>query len=282
MEFNIQNQNISVKFNSLGAEIQSIIKDDYNYIWTIDAQYWNKTSPVLFPIVGSLRNNSYTLYDKKYTLARHGFARDYDFNINQRTDSSITFSLVQNETTLAKYPFEFELQITYTLEKNKLIILYCITNNAAGKMPFNIGGHPAFTIDKPFDDYSLLFEKEGQLITHELQDGLLSGNASTISLIENRLPLSYSLFEKDALIFKNINSNFVTLYRKDDPILRIEMKNFPHLGVWTKKNGSFLCIEPWLGYTDSTTSNGDIFQKESIQILAPKASFTSSFTIEII
>lgn len=281
MEFSIQNQSISAKINSLGAELQSIIIDDYNYIWTIDEQYWNKTSPVLFPIVGSLKNNSYVVNGKKYTLPRHGFARDYDFNAIKQTDSSVTFSLIQKEETLAKYPFEFELQITYTVEQRKLIVSYCITNNTTSEMPFNIGAHPAFTIEQPFDDYSLVFEKENQLITHELQDGILSGKTSLINLVENRMPLSYSLFEKDALIFKNIKSNFVSLYRKDNPILKIDLKNFPHLGIWAKKDSPFLCIEPWHGYADSVASTGNILEKESIQILAAKQNFKTSFTIEI-
>ena len=125
----------SVTIHHLGAELETFIKDSTNYIWTIDEQFWNKTSPILFPIVGRLKNDIYSLHGKKYSLPRHGFARNYKFEVLEKTDSSVLFSLKQNEETLKVFPFEFELQVKYVLQQNKLTLTYMVFNNP--KFVFN-------------------------------------------------------------------------------------------------------------------------------------------------
>jgi galactose mutarotase-like enzyme len=281
MEICLKNKNIAATVNSLGAELTSLTRDNYNYIWTIDKKYWNKTSPVLFPIVGKLKDDSYTLNNTKYSLSRHGFARDFEFKLVKQSEKLATFSLIQNSETLYKYPFNFELEITYELQKTTLTISYSIKNNALHKMPFNIGAHPAFSITT-IEDYSLVFDNDTSLITHELQDGLLSEKTKEIGFENNTLILSYELFKKDALIFKNIKSRTVTLINKNNPIVTIDLKDFPHLGIWTNRDAPFICIEPWYGFSDNRTSSENIFEKESIQILEPNQTFITSFSIEIL
>ena len=148
-------------------------------------------------------------------------------------------------------------------------------------MPFNIGAHPAFSIPKNFENYSLSFNNEEQLVTHHLEHELFNGTTSNIYIEQGKLPLTYALFEKDALVFKQLKSNEISILKKDQPHVKVNFEGFPFLGVWTKKNAAFLCIEPWLGYADSLTSTGNIYEKEAIQILNSKESFTCSFSIEI-
>lgn len=281
MIYTIQNDNLSAKISSLGAELSAVSKDTKNYIWEINDTHWNKTSPILFPIVGQLKNNSYTINNQHYSLPRHGFARDYEFNVVYKTDTSVVFSLTENETTLAQYPFQFELQIGYTLEENKLIISYSVQNNSDEKMPFSIGAHPAISIPSNFENYALEFENDTQIETHELENGLFSGKTKTINT-QNNLPLTYSLFEKDALVFKNLKSKYLTILHHNIPYLKVNFEHFPHLGIWTKQNAPFLCIEPWHGYADSIDSEGNIFKKKGIQILNANEVFKTSFSIEIL
>lgn len=282
MNITISNTIISAEINSLGAELSSLKKDLKNHIWTVDEKFWNKTSPILFPIVGCLKDHSYKIKNKSYSLPRHGFARNFEFTITKISSHSVTFSLSENKQILANYPFQFELEVCYTLEENKLIIGYSVKNNSNSKMPFSIGAHPAFAIDSDFENYSLQFENDSNLITHELEGELFSEKKRIINLKKNILPLSYSLFEKDALVFKKMNSKNALLLKDQKPYIKVNFENFPHLGIWTKKNAPFLCIEPWHGYADSMNSNGNIFEKEGIITLNEKEVFETSFSIEIL
>ncbi|WP_396143365.1 aldose 1-epimerase family protein [Flavobacterium sp.] len=284
MNIQLENKNFSISINTKGAELNSFKNQIVNkeYIWEGNPEFWGKHSPILFPIVGALKNDSYYYNDKKYNLSRHGFARDFEFEVIEKTDVSVTFSLKENDETLQKYPFQFELQIKYVLTENKLVIIYHIKNNSKAEMPFNIGAHPAFALPKNFTNYSLEFEKQEELITHELENNLFSGGTRTIALDKTNLPLNYSLFEKDALVFKTLESKSVKILDNGNPFLKVNYEDFSSLGIWTVKNASFICIEPWIGFADEVSSNGNLFDKKNIQILEENSSFEASFSIEIL
>lgn len=281
MEITLKNNICSAAFLVKGAELAAFKKGDVNYIWTIDEAYWNKTSPVLFPIVGRLKNDSYKINGVLYQLPRHGFARNYDFKVIEHKDNIVVFSLHQNKETLKMYPFEFELQIQYELIDSKLRCSYIVFNNSKTKMPFNIGAHPAFSIPGDFENFTLAFNKKEALISHVLDHELFTHETIAINTKDNKLDLSYALFEKDALVFKSLNSNEIKIIHNGNPYLKIQLEDFPYLGVWTKKNAPFLCIEPWFGYADLAESSGELLEKESIQILEPNTHFKCSFSIEI-
>lgn len=283
MTTTISNSNLTAQINHLGAELFSLQNSDKKeYIWEGNPAFWGKHSPVLFPIVGTLKNNSYTYDGKEYQLSRHGFARDMEFTLIYKTENSATFSLSSSLKSHQIYPFDFELQISYTLHQNKLIIVYQISNNSHTTMPFSIGAHPAFSLSKPFEKYSLVFEYPEKLTSYELENDLLSAQSSTLEMKGNQVALSYSLFEKDALIFKKLQSKNVTIMENQKPLLRVQFDDFPNLGIWTKNNAPFLCIEPWLGYSDTLATSGRIMEKEGIQLLESKKTLESKFSIEIL
>lgn len=282
MIITLQNKEISASINSFGAELITLTKGKTNYIWTVDTNYWNKTSPILFPIVGRLKNDSYTYNDKQYSLSRHGFARDNTFEIIHKTDTEVVFSFSSNETTLKVYPFEFELQIGYTLLENKLSISYKVINKSKYEMPFSIGAHPAFAIAHDLKKYALVFNSSESFESHLLENDLFSGITKEIPSSENKIPLSYELFVDDALVFKNLSSTEVAIVYEDKPLLKMNFKGFPYLGIWTKENAPFLCLEPWFGHADNKNSNGKIKEKEGIQIIATKTTFNSNFSIEVL
>lgn len=282
MTTTISNTNLSAQINHFGAELFSLQnRDNKEYIWEGNPAFWGKHSPILFPIVGTLKNNSYQHEGKEYHLPRHGFARDMEFKLIGKSENSATFSLTSSEESSKVYPFDFELQVIYTLEGNQLIIGYHIINNDDCVMPFSIGAHPAFALPKPFENYSLAFEHPENLTSFELENDLLSDTTTTIEMIENKVPLTYSLFEKDALIFKELQSKNITILENKKPLLRVQFDDFPNLGIWTKNNAPFLCIEPWLGYSDTVHSSGNILEKEGIQLLEAKKIFHCNFSIEI-
>jgi galactose mutarotase-like enzyme len=282
MILQLDNHISTVKINTLGAELVSFYNNGRNYIWAIDEKFWNKTSPVLFPIVGRLKNDEYTFSENKYQLPRHGFARNHEFEISSQNEESVTFSLKESEETLTNYPFNFELKIQYTLKDSQLEIAYSVINNSNTIMPFSLGAHPAFAIDSDFEDYSLLFEKDDVLVNHELENENFTGKSVAIPLINNQLPLSYSLFEKDAIVLKKLDSEKVVLLKKEIPYLAVDYKGFPNLGIWTKPEAPFLCIEPWCGFADNINTKGTILNKEGIITLQPNEVFTTSFSIIIL
>lgn len=276
------NSNITAKINHNGAELYSLESNNKEYIWEGNPVFWGKHSPVLFPIVGTLKDNTYTYNSISYQLSRHGFARDTTFKLIEKKDDLAVFSIESNEDTKKVYPFEFELQLIYSLENNHLNISYKVINKGMGPMPFSIGAHPAIALSGKFENYSIQFEKEEPLVYNLLENDLISNAVKTLPTLDNRVALDYSLFENDALIFKNLKSNYLTIFKNQIPMVRMHYKDFPHLGIWTKMNAPFLCIEPWFGYSDSNESTGTILEKEGIQILESKTSFNAQFSIEIL
>ena len=279
----IKNSIITAEIKHLGAELISL-KTNLNreYIWEGNSVFWGKHSPVLFPIVGTLKKNSFHYNGIEYHLSRHGFARDMEFELIEATENSAVFSIQSSEETLKVYPFEFELQIIYTLQENNLSIEYKVVNNGKTLMPFSIGAHPAFALPNQFENYAIVFEKEESLEYYLLENDLISNKSKKLEIHNNQIPMTYELFDNDALILKTLQSNSLIILENENPILRIHFEGFPSLGIWTKKNAPFICIEPWFGYSDTYESSGNLFEKEGIQILESSAIFNSKFSIAIL
>lgn len=283
MTISLRNNFCTVSINTKGAELFSFqnIKTNTEFIWGGNPEFWGKHSPVLFPIVGALRNDSYQYNGETYHLSRHGFARDFEFEVIQSNSDFASFLLKSDTETLAKYPFEFEFQMDYQLNAKKLTITYVVRNKSDVQLPFSLGAHPAFALPNGLENYSLELEQQEVLITHEIENNLFSGKTRKISLQNKQLPLSYSLFEKDALVFKTIESKKIRLKDNQHSVLEIDFKDFSSLGIWTVQNAPFICLEPWIGFADDATSNGNLFEKQNSQILEPNAVFRASFSISI-
>ena len=281
MKVTIKNSNFTATINSKGAELISLKTNGREYIWEGNPEFWGKHSPVLFPIVGTLKNNEFQYLEENYTLSRHGFARDIEFVVKEQSENKVVFSLESSASTLQNYPFIFELQLIYVLEESKLTIQYKVFNKDSKEIPFSIGAHPAFALTENFDSYSLSFGDDNELKYFLLENDLLSDKTEVIDLNKNQLQLDYQLFERDALVFKQINSKAITINENSKPILKIDFKNFPNLGIWTKNKAPFICIEPWFGYSDTNNSSGNILEKEGIIILKTNEIFDCEFSIEI-
>lgn len=282
MNITITNQKLTAVINPFGAELTSLRDNNQEYIWEGNPEFWGKHSPVLFPIVGTLKDNTYSHNGKQYSMTRHGFARDNHFAVKEHNSRSVTFSLRSNIQTKQQFPFDFELELTYTLKDSTLQLQYTIKNTGTGDMPFSIGAHPAFSLPGNFGDYSLQFEKQENLLSSQLENDLISDKTVNIPSTDGNLPLSYTLFENDALIFKTLVSKTIEIAKNGVAFLKIAFHDFPHLGIWTKKDAPFICIEPWQGYSDTYTSTGVLANKEGIIILNPDKEFNVAFSIEIL
>ncbi len=257
-------------------------------MWGMDPSIWNSTAPILFPIVGCLKDNNYLWKGEKYSLTRHGFIRENpQLLLTGITAGSLTFGMNSNKETHKIYPFDFDFSIQFLLEGAKIKVNHKVVNTGNSELYFSLGGHPAFRCpvhaDEKYEDYYLEFDQPEQVSTWLLTgDGLLSGQTEPVLKGSNILPLSHELFSKDALIFKDLKSKKVTLRnKKSTQALSFSFEDFPYLGVWAKTNGNFVCIEPWLGVADSWNTDQLLEHKEGILQLAAGEVFEASYFIEI-
>ena len=292
MIYSIKNSEIKIEVNSLGAELKSFFcqKENIEYLWQGDPEFWNRSSPVLFPIVGKLLDDSYVYEHKKHSMTQHGFARDKGFLLVEKTRNLLKFLLKDDEETFKNYPFSFELYITYELKDRNLKIYYELVNKSLNKMYFSIGAHPAFNWpltnkNEKQEDYYFEFEelKENTLERLPLLENGISTKFEKISLNENKLNISKDTFKDDAIIFKNENINSIKLKNSvNNKFIQVDFEGFSYLGLWSKPSGApFVCIEPWYGIADFTNHNKNLEEKEGINILEKDETFSSFYSIKV-
>jgi galactose mutarotase-like enzyme len=285
----LQNQFIKAGFSTRGAELQELqfLNNRTNYLWSGNKNVWGKYSPILFPIVGALREGKYIYQDKTYQLPRHGFARDLDFLVTQQSDCKCVFELRANEQSRNIYPFDFVLQISYELHDYVLICCYQVVNPSASKdLYFSLGAHPAFSVplfaNENYNDYFLHFLDDSQLISYTVSDNLLSDERVTINLPDGNLGLTYELFNHDALILKSIDSEQISIRSKTHSHgLDFSFNGFDFFGIWAAPKGDFVCLEPWSGIADSQHHNQQLTEKEGIICLKPLDNWQAKWQVKL-
>lgn len=286
----LENNNLIVESSTLGAELTRIYSKKYGkeILWNGDSKFWGRHSPILFPIVGRLKDDETIIEDKIYSMNQHGFARDMKFKIIDNDCKSITYKLVSSDTTKSLYPYDFELIVKYTLLDNGIDINWIVTNIDSKDIYFSIGAHPAFNIDldknNNLSNYYLDFKSKDNINKISL-DGPYSNKFINIENL-NTIFLYPELFKNDALIYTNVDCiNLIS--KKDDYYINIYFENFPLVGIWspyykdTNSTAPFICIEPWYGLADNINSDKIYKNKKYINKLCPKKSFYASYSINI-
>jgi galactose mutarotase-like enzyme len=253
-------------------------------MWQADSHVWPRHAPVLFPLVGRLKNDSYSYENKSYQLSQHGFARDLEFTLLQENKTQVVFELCSDEHTKQKFPFDFKFRIIYTLIDAVVDIKYEIDNISNGQLYFSVGAHPGFRCpllpNETMADYYLQFERNQFELT-VLEGGLRSDLKRSLSIPNNQLHIQSNLFDNDALVFEGGQINSVSLHSNiNEHIIEMTCKNWPFFGIWSKKGSAeFICLEPWMGIADGTKSTGNLQEKTGIICLKPRSSFECSHSI---
>lgn len=290
MEHTIANSKLQVSILGNGAEISSIksLKSNKEYMWDANPDIWASHAPVLFPTIGSLKNNECTIHGSTYKIPKHGFIRhNQNLIVKTKTNNSLSFQLDYSDKTLQIFPYKFRFNISFVLDGSKLIISHKVENLDTNEMHFSLGAHPGFKcpINKGevYEDYYLEFEKEETAETTLLSPkGLISDNTKQILNNTNILPLTNNLFDNDALIFKNLKSRKVSLKsKKSTQVLTVSYSDFSYLGIWAKPKAPFVCIEPWLGIADHENTDGNYLKKDGLISLPTGEIFTAEYSIEI-
>jgi galactose mutarotase-like enzyme len=286
----LENDVLKVVISKHGAELQNIYhkKNDKEYLWQGDKAYWGRKSPILFPIVGKLAHNTYYVKGRDYHLPNHGFARDLDFEIIEKSNSYVKYMLKANEKTMLIYPYDFKLTVSYRLAGNKLTIKFKVYNKSEGLLYCSIGAHPAFNTNltaNGIEDYYLEFHENKTLRAKvvDTEVNLISRKEKLILENQNKLDLKYSLFDDDTLIFEDINKLSLKNNINDEEVI-ITCYDFPLLALWTSRNKAncpFISIEPLHGMSDYVGIPQEISDKPYIQSVYPNDKFRTKYTIEI-
>lgn len=269
---------IEISTKKSGAELTSIKLDGIERLHD-GKEYWNRHAPILFPIVGQLKNGESVINGNVYKMSQHGFARDMEFE----EIGNNSFKLSWNEQTLEKYPYKFELYVSYEIDGNRLYTQYRVKNVDNKAILFGLGGHPAFKCD--YKNAEIEFEKdEDEVQIYQLENGLIKTEPEEKErfIDNNIIKLNENYFDNDAVIFKKLKSNRLILKEKGKPILKFDFSDFPFLGIWSKKDANFICIEPWFNTTDSADSDGVFEHKDHILSLETGEEFSCKFFVEFI
>ncbi len=274
--------NSVAKIDSKGAELKSLVIDGREIMWNSDPAYWGKSSPVLFPAIGNVKNNQTVIGGRKIKMGKHGFARDYEFLCGRAIGSSAVFSF-QNKYEKTGYPFDCCLSLNYSLKPDSLFIKYKVTNSDYDDMPFCIGAHPAIACNN-LDNCTIEFEENETASTPVMNlDNRMFESGNRISRLDNEkvLKLSYDMFDNDVVYFDDIKSRSVVFKENGKTLARISFTGFTSLGLWTPaaKRAGFLCIEPWCSSDDYDNDNGIFADKKGIQIARSKETKEYSMTI---
>ncbi|MEO5979903.1 MAG: aldose 1-epimerase family protein [Chryseolinea sp.] len=284
----LENDSIQVGIKSMGAELYSVKRKQFQleYMWSGDSAVWGKTSPVLFPIVGALKENTYYYKGKSYSLSRHGFAREQHFQIKDQSKTEVTFVIVSDAESLLKYPFQFCLSMHYKIIDASLEVSYKVENTGKDEMYFSVGAHPAFAVPLEYglqyDDYYLLFDQKEIAARWPISAaGLIESTPHSLLQNSDKLSLNRKLFAQDALVLKHLKSKSLSL--KSDigsHGLDFDFASFPYLGIWAAKDGDFVCIEPWCGIADSVIHDQNLTTKEGIEKLMPGVNWNRSWKVK--
>lgn len=267
---------VKIESKKEGAELISVKFDGKEKLHDGKSD-WKRHAPVLFPIVGQIKNGETIIEENTYKMGQHGFARDSVFEkIGENS-----YVLKYNEETLKKYPYKFELYISYETTEDSVITKYRVKNVDNKTIYYGLGGHPAFKCD--YQKSTLTFEKnEEKAKIYQLENGLLKTTPenTTDFIDKNTIKLNADIFDNDAIIMKGLKSNKVVLSEKGKNILEFNFSDFPYLAIWSKPGAKFLCIEPWFNTTDKLDSNGKFTSKENILMLDKNEEFECSYTVK--
>ncbi len=276
MIYTLKNDKLKVEISSLGAQIMSVSDGECEYIWQGDERYWANRTPLVFPVCGRFFTGKYTYEGKEYEMGCHGFARSSEFEVEEASDSKIVFSLKENETTLAQYPFAFKLTVSYELEGNTVSSVANIKNTGNTTLPATFGAHPGFNVpldNGSFEDWYVEFSED--CTPNELVQSptcFLTGKKKAYGIENSRIiRLRHSLFDIDSIFFDKVAPSATLKSDKSGHSVTLNYAGMPYLGLWHKprSDAPYICIEPWCGLPSYDGQVDDLSTKHDLFHILP-------------
>lgn len=280
MIYYIENEFLKAGIKTFGAELTSLVlkKSGTEYLWQGNPDVWAGQSPVLFPIIGRLINDTYKLDGQEYNMPKHGFFRNREAVLISQDSDKITFSQTDDEETVKKYPYKFEVQVTFELIGASIKVTHTVINKNNRAMYFSLGAHPAFNCN--IGD-TLAFDENENLDTVAIDElSLRMPEKIPVLRDNNTITITKDIFNNDALIFNNVKSKHITLTSGNRKI-KFDFGASPYLGIWAKPGAPYVCIEPWWGVNDSHEVKNDFSEKDAIQNVKVNESVSFCWQAEI-
>lgn len=292
----ISSDSLTVSIDAMGAQLMSLQKGESEYLWQGDSNWWPRRAPILFPIVGVLKDGKAESAEGTVSLARHGLARLNQFEVVEKSDSSVTLQLKSTEETRKSYPYDFELRLIFSVSDDTLTQTYEVTNRGNVVLPFTLGAHPAFNIPVPgveaasLDQYSLLFTRSWTSYGPSITDEGLCDYTTPQRLIvdSDTLPLSWELIDREKTItLEDVPDRRITLAASTEVPseahgIQMDFEGFDYLGIWSAAPGCpFVALEPWCGIADTVDTDGVFEHKPGIMCLEPAQSITKTLNIRV-
>ena len=292
----ISNGSLTASIDAMGAQLMSLCKGESEYLWQGDSNWWPRRAPILFPIVGVLKDSKAESAEGTISLARHGLARLNQFEVVEQSPSSVTLQLKSTEETRKSYPYDFELKLIFSVDGDTLTQTYEVTNPANVVLPFTLGAHPAFNIPIPdveassLNHYHLLFTHSWTSYGPSITDEGLCDYTTPQRLIvdSDTLPLSWELIDREKTItLENVPDRRITLAASTEAPseahgIQMDFEGFDYLGIWSATPGCpFVALEPWCGIADTVDCDGIFEHKPGIMFLEPEQSITKTLSVKV-
>ncbi len=285
----IKSENVKVQCLLEGAMLHSLVKDEVEYLWQGDKKYWAGQAPVCFPITGVLRDSKAVAFGKPCEMKRHGVARINPFEIREQGANFVSFIQNSSEETKKAFPFDYSLEIRYTVLKNSVTTRYTVKNTGKDRLPFVIGGHPAFNCPlesgEKFEDYTVEFSGavNQKCLRPDVETGLVDiSKRYDVLDAPNKINLDHSLFDLDAMVFDNIKPKSAVLSAGGRGV-KIDYQDFDNLLVWSSSNGgNFVALEPWTGISTCSDEDSVFENKRGMTVLEPDCEASFAFKITLI
>lgn len=292
----ISSNSLTASIDTMGAQLMSLRKGESEYLWQGDSNWWPRRAPILFPIVGVLKDGKAESAEGTISLARHGLARLNQFEVVEQSPSSVTLQLKSTEETRKSYPYDFELKLIFSVAGDTLTQTYEVTNPANVVLPFTLGAHPAFNIPIPgveaasLDQYHLLFTRSWTSFGPSITDEGLCDYTTPQRLIVNSdtLPLSWELIDREKTItLEDVPDRRITLATSTETHseahgIQMDFEGFDYLGIWSAAPGCpFVALEPWCGIADTVDCDGIFEHKPGIMCLEPEQSITKTLSVKV-
>lgn len=279
----LKNEFLCANINEKGAEVKSLKCGDTEYIWPGNPDIWAMSAPHVFPICGGLLDDEYTLDGKTFTVGRHGYIRFELFEVENITDTSVTFLHKSNDETKKQFPFDYEVRITYTLSGKTLLLRYDVKNLSSGDMYFSIGGHTGYYCPEGIEEYDVILPEKETLYSNTPIGPLVGREKELILENGDTLALDYKYFAVDALVFEDMKAREVVLKnRNSGKALRLSFDGSDYFLLWTKPGAPYICLEAWSGIGDHPDTDKNINTKEGIITLGSGESYALNHSTEIL
>lgn len=277
----LHNDHLTVEIATLGAEMQRVCDaSGYERLWNGDPAFWTGRAPVLFPVAGAFKDDTYMLRGKRYTMPKHGFARKREFAVEAQDETSATLVLARAAGEEPGFPFAFTFRVRFTLMGNAIEVQYITENTGNEAFWFGVGAHEAYACPEGIESYRIVFDEPEKLFHNVLDGSVMTGETALVQPESDTLTLSHALFTNDCLVLQGLASRGVRLESTlHDRTVRVDYASLDTLLLWTKPGAPYICIEPWTNPPDFIGTDYDITKKPGMVGLEPGARDTRTHTI---